>query len=486
MKNYLRLLWGGLFGAVGASCMVAPPVKGEKVLTSEKPNFIFIYMDDMGYADLSCYGETRWNTTNIDSLANHGMRFTDCYSASPISSPSRAGFLTGRYPVRMGIQGVFYPDSYTGLAPEEETMAELLKPQGYSTACIGKWHLGSRDKFLPLQQGFDSYFGIPYSNDMSAQVYLRGNEVEEFHIDTKNVTKTYTQEALQFIHKNANHPFFLYLAHSMMHVPIFVSDEFAGKSGAGIYGDAVLEIDWSVGQIMKTLRELGLEDNTLVVFTSDNGPWLQEGPIAGRALPLREGKTTSYEGGVRVPCIAYWKGKIKTSTNKDLISLLDWFPTVAQLSGAKLPDVRLDGYDISPELKSTGKRESQDYAYFHNNRDITDYRSGDWKISLPAPRIQGNFFRPSTAAHDTLLFNLREDVGEKYNLYHKYPKKAKEMADKLEKYKKNFGKIPPALVMTGNDASKYLQDLRSKARQNAKAANVQDKSKETDGFIDVK
>lgn len=480
MKNYFSLVWGGVLGAVGVSCTAATP-SGD-----EKPNFIFIYMDDMGYSDISCYGETRWTTPNIDSLAEQGMRFTDCYAASPISSPSRAGFLTGRYPARMGIQGVFYPDSYTGMSPDEVTMAEVLKTQGYATACIGKWHLGSREKFLPLQQGFDEYFGIPYSNDMSAQVYLRGNDVEEFHIDIDNVTRKYTEEAIDYIHRKADRPFFLFLAHSMMHVPIYVSKEFAGKSGAGIYGDAVLEVDWSVGKIMQTLRELKLDDNTLVVFTSDNGPWLQEGPLGGRALPLREGKTTSFEGGVRVPCIAYWKGRIKASVNTDVVSLLDWLPTVAGLSGASLPDVRLDGYDLADVLKGTGKRASDDYAYFHNNRDITDYRSGDWKISLPAPAIKGNFWRASTAAHDTLLFNLREDASERYNVYRKYPGKAKEMVRKLVEYKKNFGEIPPPLVMTGNDASKYLRRQRQDAREKAKAMGVKDKETEIDGFIEVR
>jgi len=480
MKNYQNLLWGGLLGTVAVACTATSP--DEKV----KPNFVFIYMDDMGYSDVSCYGETRWTTPNIDTLAVQGIKFTDCYAASPISSPSRAGFLTGRYPARMGIQGVFYPDSYTGMPPEEVTMAELLKTQGYSTACIGKWHLGNREKFLPLQQGFDEYFGIPYSNDMGAQVYLRGNEVEEFHIEINNVTKKYTEEAIDYIRRKADQPFFLFLAHSMMHVPIYVSDEFAGKSGAGIYGDAVLEIDWSVGQIMKTLRELGLDANTLVVFTSDNGPWLQEGPLGGSALPLREGKTTAFEGGVRVPCIAYWKGKIKPVVNTDVISLLDWFPTVANLSGASLPEVRLDGYSLIEVLEGTGKRASEDYAYFRNNRDITDYRSGDWKISLPAPCIKGNFWRSSTVAHDTLLFNLREDIGERYNVYHKYPEKAREMLQKLQEYTKNFGEISPGLVMTGNDASKYLRQQRQNARERAKTENVKDKSLEADGFIDVK
>lgn len=480
MQNHLNLLWGGLLGTVSISCT------GQQAVEAEKPNIIFIYMDDMGYSDLSCYGETRWQTRNIDALAEQGMRFTDFYSASPVSSPSRAGFLTGRYPVRMGIQGVFYTDSYTGMPPEEVTVAEVLKDEGYATSCIGKWHLGNREEFLPLQQGFDEYFGIPYSNDMGSQVYLRGNEVEEFHIDIDNVTRKYTEEAIDFITRKAGKPFFLFLAHTMMHVPIYVSEEFAGKSGAGIYGDAALEVDWSVGRIMETLRKLGLEENTLVIFTSDNGPWLQEGPLGGRALPLREGKTTAYEGGVRVPCIAYWKGKIAGSVNTDVATMLDWMPTFTSLAGGKLPDVKLDGFDITDVLNGSGKRISQDYAYFRNNRDVTDYRSGDWKISLPAPAIQGNFWRTSTAAHDTLLFNLRDDIGEKRNVYNLYPEKAREMATKLNEYVSNFGEIPPSLVMTGNNASRYLREQRQTAREKAAAEGWRDRSNQFDGFEEIK
>lgn len=450
--------------------------------TDSKPNFVFILMDDMGYSDASCYGESRWKTSNIDALASQGIRFTDCYSASPISSASRAGLLTGRYPARLGIKEVFYPESYTGLAPEETTIAEVLKQQGYATSCIGKWHLGSREKFLPLQQGFDEYFGIPYSNDMGSQVYLRGNEVEEFHIDIDQVTKTYTREAVDFIHRNANRPFFLYVAHSMMHVPIFVSKEFAGKSGAGIYGDAMLEVDWSVGEIMKALRELGLERNTLVVFTSDNGPWLQEGPLGGRALPLREGKTTSFEGGVRVPCIAYWKGKIKAAVNQEVTCLLDWFPTLTRLSGGQLPPVALDGYDLTPVLLGKGKRASEDYAYFHHNQEVTDYRSGDWKLSLPAKAIEGNFWRKSTAAHDTLLFNLRVDPGEQTNLFYQNPKKVKELTQKLELFNTHLGPIPAPMVVTGNDALPYLRQQRKEAREKALSEGWREQKSWVEGF----
>lgn len=453
----------------------------------QTPNIVIIYMDDMGYSDISCYGQKRWTTPNIDKLAEQGVRFTDAYSASPVSSPSRAGLLTGRYPARMGIRGVFFPHSYTGIPQNELLLSELLKSSGYSTGIVGKWHLGSRERYLPLQNGFDEYFGIPYSNDMLAQVYLRGNEVEEFHIDQSQMTKKYTQEASDFIVRHKDKPFFLYLAHNMTHVPIFCSDEFKGKSGHGIYGDTVLEVDWSVGQIVKTLKEQGILENTLIIFSSDNGPWLQEGPLGGEALPLREGKTTSYEGGVRVPAIAYWKGKITPRTESDIICTMDWFPTIANLCNAQIPDsVRLDGYDLSGLLLHKEKRASNTYAYFRNNKDVTGLRVGDWKTSLPQDEIKGNFWRTTTAAHDTLLFNLKKDPSETTNLYKKYPQKAKELSEALAEYKAKFGEIPPGLVMGGNQQTEELSQQRTQTIEQARKAGIQSKQTQVDGFIETK
>lgn len=456
---------------------------GGQAQAQERPNIIIIYLDDMGYSDLSCYGQTKWATPNIDRMAQEGVRFTDAYSASSVSSPSRAALLTGRYPARMGIQGVFYPDSYTGIPQEELLLSELLKSAGYATGMVGKWHLGSRDRFLPLQNGFDEYFGIPYSNDMGAQVYLRGNEVEEFHVDQSQMTKKYTTEAKDFIARHKDEPFFLYLAHSMMHVPIFCSEEFSGKSNAGVYGDAALEVDWSVGEVVKELEKLGLQENTLIIFASDNGPWLQEGPLGGEAFPLREGKTTSYEGGVRIPTIACWKGKIAPAEKSDIISTMDWFPTIAQLCHISTPgNIRLDGYDLSHMLLSNGKRASNAYAYFGDNKQATGLRVGDWKIMLPQAEVKGNFWRATTAAHDTLLFNLRSDPSEKNNLYSKNSSKAGEMAALLDKYRQDFGNIPPALVMTGNHQHEYLRRQRREAMEQAIKRGVQSKERQIDGF----
>lgn len=474
-------------GCAGAAATASVSCGEERMSQlPDDPNIILILMDDMGYSDLSCYGENRWETPHIDSLANSGIMFTDCYSASPISSPSRAGLLTGRYPNRMGIQAVFYPDSYTGLAPEETTIAEVLKSEGYSTNYIGKWHVGSREKFLPLNQGFDHYLGIPYSNDMSAQVLMRDNDVEEFHIDIDNLTKRYTQEAVSYIEQSGDKPFFLMLGHSMMHVPIYVSDDFRGKSGAGIYGDAALEIDWSVGELMAALRRKGIEENTLVIFTSDNGPWLQEGPLGGSALPLREGKTTAFEGGVRVPCIVYWKNHIQPRVEHSLITLMDWMPTFVRLCGADLPDTTLDGCDILDVLTSEGTRANQDYAYFHNNAELTNFRSGDWKLTLPFKEIKGNFWRAGTAAHDTLLFNLREDPAEKMNLYYKYPEVVKEMNAKIEAFKEAYGDIPEPMVVTGNYPAQYLKEQRENAKKAALEQGWEPRNNIVEGFVDVR
>lgn len=273
----------------------------------------------------------------------------------------------------------------------------------------------------------------------------------------------------------------------MTHVPIFCSDEFKGKSGAGIYGDAVMEVDWSVGEVVKELEKQGILDNTLIIFASDNGPWLQEGPLGGEAYPLCEGKTTSYEGGVRIPTIAYWKGKIKPAVNNDIMCTLDWYPTIAKLCGATIPQsIRLDGYDLSDVLFHNGKRASNIYAYFRNNKDVTGLRVGDWKITLPQEKINGNFWRASTAAHDTLLFNLRTDPGETTNLFHKEHAKATEIAAALAKYAKEFGDVPPALIMTGNDENAYLRNQRKNAREEAIKRGVKSKAEEVIGFIEAK
>ena len=425
-----------------------------------RPNIVFIYADDLGYGDLGCYrsagAEGKNKTPNIDALAAGGIRFTDFYSASPVCSPSRAALLTGRYPIRQGINGVFFPDSYTGLDSAEVTLAETLKGAGYRTGMVGKWHLGHLEEFRPTRHGFDSYFGIPYSNDMSSVVYLRNNTVEDFRVDQRYITQRYTQEALAFIDQNKTGPsFFLYVAHNMPHIPIYASPAFVGKSGRGLYGDVIEELDWSVGQIMLKLRDSGLEENTLVIFSSDNGPWLVMGEDGGSAGPLREGKQTPFEGGMRVPAIAYWKGKIPAAqTNTDLATMMDWFPTLTKLGGGRLPTSRpIDGEDLWPVLTGTGKRTGQQMAYYNNGK-LEAFRLGEWKLKLPYAGNAGNPGQKAVAAHPLLLTNLRQDVSEQTNLVEQNPVKVAELRAVLTAFEQSLGKLPPAKVIrTGADNS---------------------------------
>lgn len=421
------------------------------------PNIVIIYCDDLGYGDLGVFGNQQIRTPHLDQMAVDGMKLTSLYSVSPVCSPSRAGLLTGRYPVRMGIHGVFFPESWTGMPSEETTIAEKLSDWGYATGCIGKWHLGHHYPYLPLQQGFDEYFGIPYSNDMEAVVYLEGNELYEHTVDQSLTTKTYTEKALDFIDRHQDIPFFLYLPHSMPHVPIHASDQFTGKSERGLYGDVIEEIDWSVGQILEKLTTAGLEENTIVLFTSDNGPWLVFGPDSGSAGPLREGKQFTFEGGMRVPGIVQWKGKIQAGSESDeLVTMMDWFPTIVSLTGHSLStDREVDGNDISPLLlkgESTGDRE---FAYFSGG-ELQAYRYGDWKLKLPYKGNNWSRWRTEMLAHDTLLFNLKEDPGEQNNQLTDRPQKVIELVSRMETFINNLGELPPGLpVKQGADNSHY-------------------------------
>ena len=429
-----------------------------------QPNIVFIYADDLGYGDLSCYrakDQAGAATPNLDQLAAGGIRFTSFYSASPVCSPSRAALLTGRYPIRQGVNGVFFPDSYTGLDSAEVTLAETLKGAGYRTGMVGKWHLGHLESYRPLKQGFDSYFGIPYSNDMTSVVYLRNNRVEDFKVDQRFITQRYTQEALKFIgQKKTGQPFFLYVAHNMPHIPIYASPEFVGKSGRGLYGDVLQELDWSVGEIMKKLRDSGLEENTLVIFSSDNGPWLVMGEDAGSAGPLREGKQTTFEGGMRIPALAYWKGRIPAGkVAPNLATMMDWFPTLTRLGGGRLPTDRpLDGEDIWPVLAGTGQRKGQQLAYYFNGK-LEAFRLGNWKLKLPYGGNAGTGGAKAVAAHPLLLFNLSQDVGEQTNLAEQNPAKVAEIQAALTAFEQSLGKLPTGKVLR-TEADKSLSKNR--------------------------
>lgn len=373
------------------------------------PNVVLIYCDDLGYADLGCYGAPRIRTPNLDRLAAEGIRLTRFYTAQPVCSAARAALLTGCYPSRVGIQGALGPQAAIGIAAGETTLAELLRSRGYATAIFGKWHLGHHPQFLPTRHGFDEYFGLPYSNDMWPlhPDYLGKQHVPErkrgypdlplleqeriallpvTSVEQRQLTGWYTDRAVDFIRRSAARPFFLYVPHTMPHVPLFASQRFEGRSRQGLYGDVIEEIDDSVGAILAELAKQGLEDRTLVLFSSDNGPWLSYGDHAGSAGPLREGKGTCWEGGVRVPCIARWPGRIPPgATCAEPAMTIDLLPTLAGLVRAELPAHAIDGRDIWPLLSGAEGASSPHealYLYYRDN-ELQALISGRWKLLLP-------------------------------------------------------------------------------------------------------
>jgi len=462
----------GLLSAIGLGACTQPAS-----VNSDKPNIIFIFTDDLGYGDLGCYGSPVNRTPNLDKMAQDGILFTDFYAAAPNSSPSRAGLLTGRYPFRMGIHDVFHPPSFTGIPASEIKLGEVLQKQGYRTGIVGKWHLGHHYQFLPLQNGFDEYFGIPYSNDMASCFYLRGNEVEKFSVNQDSITYTYTQEAIRFIEKNKDRPFFLYVPHNMPHVPLGATANFRGKSANGLYGDVIEELDWSVGEILKKLDELGLDENTIIVFSSDNGPWLTEGPYGGSSGPLFQGKNTFWEGGQRVPAIIRWKKAIPGGqVIADVGAMIDWFPTFIKLAGGSVPTDRIiDGCDLTPVLFGTGKREHQDFAYMHRTR-VGGFRSGDWKILLPQNMLRGNFWVEDVPANDTVFFNLRNDIAERIDVKNEYPREYQATLAKMNAFIETLKDIPPPVVLTENSASTLNSQQRAQTHAEAIEKGIEPKS----------
>jgi len=434
------------------------------------PNIVLIFVDDQGYADLGCFGATEFNTPNIDSLANQGMRFTNFYVSQAVCSASRASLLTGCYAERVGISGALSPWAQNGLNPEEETIAELLKGEGYINGIFGKWHLGHEKEFLPLQHGFDEYVGLPYSNDMWPVGYdgkplndkrkayypplpliMDNEKIEEIQTleDQSYLTKRYTEAAVNFIQKNKNSTFFLYLAHSMVHVPIAASKEFIGKSEQGMYGDVMEEIDWSVGQVMNALAENGLDNNTLVIYTSDNGPWLNYGNHAGSATPLREGKGTAFEGGVRVPCIMRWPGQIpqKTECNK-IVASIDLLPTICALTDSKLPDKEIDGVNISSLLYNKNDVTPRADFYYYYGGELRAVRHGKWKLYFPHKSISylnvepGNDGYPGPYSELSVgleLYDLESDISEKHEIANNYPQVVKELENLAENMRQYLG-----------------------------------------------
>lgn len=431
---------------------------------SGPPNIIVIFTDDQGYRDLACYGASDIKTPNIDRMASEGVRFTNFYVAQPVCSASRAALLTGCYPGRVSIQGALFPAAPIGLNPEEETLAEVCKSKGYKTAMVGKWHLGDHVDVLPTKQGFDQYFGVPYSNDMwpghpdnathnfPRLPLLEDDSVVEYLDGHQNtLTTRYTENAVNFIEANQDSPFFLYLAHSMPHVPLFVSDKFRGRSAAGLYGDVIEEIDWSVGEILETLKRLDLDENTLVIYTSDNGPWLSYGKHAGSALPLREGKGTVFEGGVRVPCIMRWPGSIPQGiTQEEPAMTIDILPTVAGLISAPLPKKTIDGKDIWPLIAGDPDASSPHEAlyFYYNDNQLQGMRRGRWKLYFPhvyrsmegqSGRDDGfpvNYAQKQTALE---LYDLSNDIGEKVDVAAQHPEVVDSLQDMAAEFRKKLG-----------------------------------------------
>ncbi|HPO12574.1 MAG TPA: sulfatase [Candidatus Hydrogenedentes bacterium] len=429
-------LGGGLFarGAHGAD------------KTVRRPNFVVIYCDDLGYGDLGCYGAEKIKTPRLDAMAGEGARFTDFYSCAAVCTPSRAGLLTARYPIRSGLNKVLFPGSTGGIEDSEITIAQALKALGYATGCIGKWHLGHLPPFLPTRHGFDYYFGLPYSNDMEVKArkdpplpLMRNEEIVEQPANQDLLTKRYTEEAVRFIREHKDQPFFLYIPHSMPHVPLHVSDSFRGKSGGGLYGDVIEEIDWSVGQVLDAVKDCGIEENTLVIFSSDNGPWLAKGEHGGNAGPLRMGKGTTFEGGVREPGIFRWPGHIAAGRVEHAPAItLDLLPTFVALAGGTPPSDRsIDGQNIAPLLLGTGQPSSRDF-FFYLLEDLQAMRSGPWKLKRP---FKGSVYgKPEE--HPVLLFNLENDPGEKNNVAEQHPDIVKQLEERMQAFEKGLGAVP--------------------------------------------
>ena len=447
---------------VALAVIIGCGVVGSEARAQRPPNVVLILADDLGYSDLGCFGSTTHSTPRIDALAAQGTRFNQFYVAQAVCSASRAALLSGCYANRVGMEGALNHTSPAGIHPDEWLLPEMLRQRGYATAMFGKWHLGLSPHFSPLKNGFDEYFGIPYSNDnskyhptlaelMPPLPLYDGGQVIETDPDQSQFTRRFTESAVHFIQANQKTPFFLYVPHVMPHVPIFASEKFRGKSAAGLYGDVIAELDWSVGEILRAVDENGLRERTLIIFLSDNGPFLSYGEHAGTATPWRGGKLTCFEGGHRVPCLMRWPGQIPAgSVCPELASTLDLLPTFARLINASLPDKKIDGLDIWPVLSGTGQTPRTSFAYY-NGEELHAIRLGEWKLHLPHDYLvvaadPGRAGKPSNwgkmqplaieqsgirgiasrhgyrVAHlEAALYNLAQDVGETNNVAAKHP-----------------------------------------------------------------
>jgi len=420
------------------------------------PNVVLIFCDDLGYGDLACYGSQVHRTPNLDSMAQAGMLFTDFYVSSGVCTPSRSSLMTGSYPRRVDMhvnarpegsvgRQVLFPKAKKGLNPNEITLAEMLKSEGYATACIGKWHLGDQPEFLPTRQGFDYYYGIPYSNDMNRDFcplpLMQNETVIEAPVDQNTITKRYTEEAIRFMEQHKDEPFFVYLPHAMTHNPLHASEAFRGQSANGIYGDAVEEIDWSTGQILQFLENNNLSENTLVIFTSDNGA---AQPFGGSNLPLRGWKGSTWEGGMRVPCLMQWKGTIPAgSVCEEMAMTIDILPTLSQLLGVSLDTFpTLDGKNIYPLMTSPEAKTPHEVFFYYQLEQLQAVRAGDWKLHLPLDSMYTNFHRAEWGeGRDLMLVNLREDLQEQDNVAAVHSEIVEELMGYAEQARRELGDL---------------------------------------------
>ncbi|NWJ52866.1 MAG: sulfatase [Bacteroidetes bacterium] len=443
-----------------AGLLAYQPIQAKKPI--RPVNFIVVYLDDMGYGDLTLTGAQGYKTPNIDKMAKEGVFFTSFYSPQAVSSASRAGLLTGCYPNRIGFSGAIDHTSKTGISEEEETIANVLKEKGYTCGAFGKWHLGYQKQFLPTHHGFDEFYGIPYSHDMSPNhpvtknyypplPLIEGDKIIATSPDISQFTTQFTERTIDFIRRNKNHPFFAYLAQPLPHVPLAVSDKFKGKSQQGLYGDVMMEIDWSIGQILQTLKELKLDDNTLVIFTSDNGPWLNYGNHAGSTGGLREGKGSSYEGGQRLPCIMRWKGKIPEGlVCNNLASGIDILPTIATIAGAPLPKKKIDGVNILPlMLGNFEENPRKSFLYYYRRNSLEAVRNETFKLVFNHPGRTYEGFLPGKdgipgGANENFnftggLYDMRRDPGERYDVSKMYPEIIKELEQIAQEAREDLG-----------------------------------------------
>jgi arylsulfatase A len=442
-------------------CLLAAAENGSTEAAERPPNFVLIYCDDLGYADIGPFGAHGYATSNLDRMAAEGMKFTDFHSAAAVCSASRVALMTGCYPQRVGILGALGPGAKVGINESEVLLPELLKARGYATAIFGKWHLGDNPRFLPTRHGFDRYFGLPYSNDMwpnhptNGKNYpplplFDGEKVVQTMPDQTQLTTWYTEHSVEFIRANKDRPFFLYVPHSMPHVPLFVSDKFKGKTERGLFGDVIAEIDWSVGQILAALKQHGLDENTLVFFSSDNGPWLSYGNHAGSAGPLREGKGTTWDGGHLEPTLARWPGKIPAGTIcRELTATIDILPTFAKLAGGEVPRDRIiDGRDIRPLLAGQpGAKTPHESFYYYWNLGLEAVRAEGWKLHVPheyrtlagEPGKDGQPGPYKTVKTELALYNLADDVGETKNVAAEHPDVVKQLLAIAEEARADLG-----------------------------------------------